>query len=392
MDIKKEVAALKDELFELRRDFHQHPELGFEEFRTAEIVANYLRDCGLEVKEKVAKTGVVGLLRGGKPGKTVMLRADMDALPVKEQNDLSYKSVYEGKMHACGHDGHTAMLLVAAKILSKFKDDIKGNIKFVFQPNEETEGAKYMIEEGVMEDPKVDAAFAIHLWTPIESGKVAISPDAVMGGLYEFALKIKGKGGHTSAPQFSIDPIITASSIIQTIQTIQTREIDPLKPTVIMFGQIEGGTATNIIPEEVTLKGTIRYLYKDDENSEERPKERFERIVKNICDAHQADYELEYIAASPPVYNDHEMTGLVRATAEEVLGGKENIVDYTNLAGEDFGEFSMKVPSVFYFIGTGNKEKGTDFPHHHPRFNIDEDTMLTGVEMHVRSALNYLNK
>ncbi len=391
MDIKSEVLTLKDELIELRRDFHQHPELGFEEFRTAEIVADYLRKYGLEVKEKVAQTGVVGLLKGSKPGKTVMLRADMDALPVKEQNDLSYKSVFDGKMHACGHDGHTAMLLVAAKILSKYRDKIKGSIKFVFQPNEETEGAKYMIDEGIMENPEVDAAFSIHLWTPIESGKIAISPDAVMGGLYEFNLKIKGKGGHTSAPQFSIDPIITASSIIQTIQTVQTREIDPLKPTVIMFGQIEGGTATNIIPEEVTLRGTIRYLYKDDEKSLEKPKERFERIIKNICNAHQADYELEYIAASPPVYNDHKMVGLVRECAEEVLGSKENIVDYTNLAGEDFGEFSMKVPSTFYFIGTGNKAKGTDYPHHHPRFNIDEDTMLTGVEMHVRSALKYLS-
>ncbi len=390
MDIKSEVSSLDKELIALRRDFHKYPELGFEETRTAGKVADYLRECGLEVKEKVAKTGVVGLLRGNNQGKTVMLRADMDALPMQEKNDISYKSCIEGKMHACGHDGHTAMLLVAAKILARHQDKLNGNIKFVFQPNEEKAAAKMMIDEGVLENPRVDAVFGIHLWTPIESGKIAISTGAVMGGLYEFCLKIKGSGGHTSAPQTAVDPIITASNLIQTVQTIQTREIDPLKPTVIMFGMIEGGTSNNIIPEEVNLKGTIRYLYRDDENSTEKPRERFERIIKNVCQTHRAEYELEYIVSSPPVYNNPEMVRLVRDTAGQVMGNKDKIIDYTNLAGEDFGEFSVRVPSTFYFIGTGNKEKGTDFPHHHPYFNIDEDTLKTGVEMHVRSVLNYL--
>jgi amidohydrolase len=392
MDIKEKIDELNEELIDLRRDFHKHPELGFEEFRTAKIVADYLRDCGLEVKENVAKTGVVGLLKGEKPGKTLMLRADMDALPIQEQNDVDYKSEHDGVMHACGHDGHTAMLLVAAKILSQYKDELHGNVKFVFQPNEETAGARKMIEEGVLENPKVDGAFGLHLWTPIESGKIAISHGAVMGGLYEFEVKIKGQGGHTSAPHTAVDPIIAASNVVQSVQSIQTREIDPLKPTLIMFGQINGGTATNIIPEEVDLRGTIRYLYRDEPGGSERPKERFERIIKNVCESHRADYEIDYIVESPPVYNDEDMVELAYESAQEVLDDKSKIVDYTNLAGEDFGDFSDEVPSTFFFIGTGNKKKGTDFDHHHPRFNIDEETLANGVEMHVRSTLNYLSK
>lgn len=390
MDIREKVLELEDEVIRLRRDFHKHPELGFKEFRTAKKVAKYLENIGLEVETNVAKTGVVGTLRGDKTGKTLMLRADMDALPIKEQNDFPYKSAVPGLMHACGHDGHTAMLLVAAKILTKYKNKIKGNIKFVFQPNEESAAAKMMIDEGVLENPDVDAAFGIHLWTPIESGKIAISEGAVMGGLYEFELTIKGKGGHTSAPQFSVDPIVTASDVIQTVQTVQTREIDPLKSTSIMFGEIKAGTATNIIPEEAELRGTIRFLYRDNDKNPAQPKKRFERIVENVCKTHQAEYQIDYIVESPPVYNNPEMVKKATNTALEVLEDRDKIIDYTNLAGEDFGEFSDAVPSTFYFVGTANKEKGTDYPHHHPKFDIDEDTLKTGVEMHVRSALNYL--
>jgi len=390
MDIKKEIEELNDELIDLRRDFHKHPELGFEEKRTAKIVADYLKECGLKVKEKVANTGVVALLEGKKKGKTLMLRADMDALPIQEQNDISYKSVNNGVMHACGHDGHTAILLIAAKILSRHRDEIKGDIKFVFQPNEETAGARLMIEEGVLKDPDVDVAIGLHLWTSLKSGLVGISPGVVMGGLYEFKLKIKGKGGHTSAPNTAIDPIIAAADIVKAVQTIQTREIDPLKPTVIMFGQIKGGNASNIISEEVELKGTIRYLYKGGDKSEERPHKRFERIVKGVCELHRAEYELDFFSTSPPVYNNPELVRLLKDSAVKIVE-KKNIVDHVNLAGEDFAEFTMEVPSVFYFIGTKNKEKGTDFPHHHPRFNIDEDTLKTGVEMHIRAAISYLN-
>lgn len=390
MNIKEEIKELEPELIKLRRDFHKHPELGWEEVRTAGIVAEYLRELGLEVTEGVSKTGVVGLLRGEKPGKTLLLRADMDALPVEEENDFEYKSQNEGLMHACGHDGHTAMLLVAAKILSRKIDEIAGNIKFVFQPNEETEAARFMIEEGVMEDPKVDAAMGIHLWTPIESGKIGLAPEAVMGGLYEFEIIIKGKGGHTSAPHLSKDPIIAGTNIIQQAQIIQTREIDPMKATTIVFGQFQAGNATNIIPEKAHLKGTIRYLYQGGRNTDEKPRRRLERIVAGVCNTSDLEYEIKYPATSSPVYNDPELVLDLEEIAAKVAGGTENLTEYRCLAGEDFGEFSTYVPSVFYFVGTGNAEKGTDYPHHHPKFDIDEDTLKTGVEMHVRSALNYL--
>lgn len=390
MNIKEEIKDLEPELINLRRDFHKHPELGWEEVRTAGIVAEYLRELGLEVTEGVSKTGVVGLLRGGKPGKTLLLRADMDALPVQEENDFEYVSQNEGLMHACGHDGHTAMLLVAAKILSRKKDELAGNIKFVFQPNEETEAARFMIEEGIMEDPNVDAAMGIHLWTPIESGKIGLAPEAVMGGLYEFEIIIKGKGGHTSAPHLSKDPIIAGTNIIQQAQMIQTREIDPMKATTIVFGQFQSGNATNIIPEKAHLKGTIRYLYQGGRNTSEKPRRRLERIVAGVCNSSDLEYEIKYPATSSPVYNDPELVLDLEEIAAKVAGGTENLTEYRCLAGEDFGEFSSYVPSVFYFVGTGNAEKGTDYPHHHSKFDIDEDTLKTGVEMHVRSALNYL--
>jgi len=261
MRIKSEIEELKEELICLRRDFHMHPELGFQEIRTSGIVESYLKECGLEVKTGIAKTGVVGLLRGKNPGRTVLIRADMDALPIEEETDLPYKSVHEGKMHACGHDGHTAMLLVAAKILARHKDEIKGNVKFVFQPNEEDAGAKIMIEEGVLENPHVDASLGLHLWTPIESGKLGIAAGAIMASSDYFKLTITGKGGHGGAPHTSVDPVICATNIIQTVQSIQTREVDALKPTVITFCKINCGSSPIIIPDRIVLEGSIRCLY-----------------------------------------------------------------------------------------------------------------------------------
>ena len=263
-NLTKEIAALEEEVIKLRRDFHMHPELGYEEYRTSKIVYDYLKDLGLEVK-KIAKTGVVGILRGKEPGKTVMLRADMDALPQKEDTGLPYASVNDGIMHACGHDGHVAMLLVAAKVLANHKDEIKGNIKFVFQPNEEEAGALDMIKEGVLEDPKVDGAFAIHLWTPLKTGEIGLTEGPIMAALEEFELTIFGKAGHTGSPHEAIDPILAAANIVQTIQSIQTREINPLYPIAIMIGKINGGSGRNIIADKVEIGGTIRFLFEDEE-------------------------------------------------------------------------------------------------------------------------------
>ena len=392
MDMLKDIESLKEELIGLRRDFHRHPELGFEEFRTSVVIANYLRECGLEVTTGIAKTGVVGLLQGGEPGRTILLRADMDALPVLEENDVEYKSVYEGKSHACAHDGHMAMLLVTAKILSKYKDQIKGNVKFLFQPNEEDAGAKFMIEEGVLENPKVDAASAIHLWTPIKSGDVGISPGPVMAAHDNFKITITGKGGHTSAPQVSIDPIIAAAGVIQTAQSIQSREINVLKPTSLMFGKVTSGTAPNIIPEQAQLEGSIRYLYAGEDDSEEKPRVRLKTMVENVCQVYRTTGNVEFFPSSLTVINDPSLTELIKSETQQVLNKYNgSVVPYVCMAGEDFSEFGVRVPSVLSFVGAGNGEKGTNYPHHHPKFNIDEDVLTIGVEMHVRTVMRFLN-
>jgi amidohydrolase len=391
MDISTEVARYSDEVIALRRDFHRHPELGLEEHRTSAKVAAYLNQCGLEI-DRLNRTGVVGLLRGAKPGPTLLLRADMDALPIQEENDLPYQSTNPGVMHACGHDAHTAMLLVAARILAQLKRQLQGNIKFVFEPNEENVGALAMIEEGLLENPRVDACLGLHIWTPLQSGRIGITEGPVMAGMEHFNLIIKGRGGHTATPQSAIDPILAAAGVIQGVQIIQTREIDALKePTIIMFGQIQGGTASNVIPDAVTLGGTMRYLFEGDPASENNPKRRFERIVSNICAAHRAEYELSYLYGHPTLVNHREMTALVQAVAERELEPAPEIVSFVSLAGEDFSEFAARVPGAFYFLGAGNSGKQTDFPHHHPRFNIDEDVLTVGIEMHVRAALAFFS-
>jgi amidohydrolase len=386
--IKKRIEELNSELIHLRRDFHQHPELGFKEYRTAETIENYLNKLGINTR-RMTRTGVVALLEGAKPGPVLMLRADMDALPVTEENQLDYKSQNVGVMHACGHDAHMAMLLVAAKILSENMDDIAGTIKLVFQPNEEIAGAIHMIEDGVLEDPTVDAVMGIHIWTPVASGKIAITSGPVMGGLDVFKVTIHGKGGHTGVPEDAVDPVITAANVIQTVQMIQTREISNLKSTIIMFGKIAGGTKSNIIPEEVDLEGSIRFLYPGGPDSEEQPTQRFIRIVEQVCKTHRCTCEINIVHENIPLINNAEMVKIARDTAKKVFVDEKHIIDNQTIASEDFSEFSTRVPGVFMFLGAGNEKKGTDVSHHNPCFNIDEDAMPDGVAMHVKGALNF---
>ena len=390
MRIKEQIQLLENELKDLRRDFHQNPELGLEEIRTAEKISEYLKNSGIEVQQ-LTETCMVGLIQGKKPGRTLMLRADIDALPVEEMTFLPYRSKVQGKMHACGHDGHSAMLLVAGKILSKMRNRFQGNIKLLFQPNEENMYAKHLIEKGVLDNPRVDAAVGIHLMTALRTGQIGIQSGPVMAGMHVFKLTIRGRGGHTGFPQDSIDPIITAADVIQSAQSIQTREINVLKPTLIVFGKIGGGTVSNVIPESVELEGTIRYLYKLDEKDAPNPCESFERIVSSVCDSHRAKFDIEYAYNHPAVINDAEMTSVVIDAAKKLVKQKEHIIPYMTMIGEDFCEYANRVPSAFYFLGAGNKEKQTDYPHHHPRFNIDEDALPIGVEMHIRTAMAYLN-
>ncbi len=392
MDISKKVAEHTEEVVELRRDFHRYPELGLQEHRTSEKVSSYLTGCGLEVG-CLNRTGVVGLLRGDRAGPTLLIRADMDALPIQEENDAPYKSLHPGVMHACGHDAHTAMLLVAAKILSDSKSMLKGNIKFVFEPNEENVGALAMIQEGLMENPKVDACLGLHIWTPLQIGQIALKEGPVMAAMEHFKLVVKGRGGHTATPQSAVDPILAAADIIQGVQIIQTREMDVLRePTIIMFGRIEGGSTSNVIPDSVTLSGTVRYLFEGDEENEDNPKKRFERIVSNICMAHRAGYDLSFLHGHPKLVNHGEMIEIVRSIAARELDPAPEIISFVSMAGEDFSEFASRAPSAFYFLGAGNPTKKACFPHHHPRFDIDEDVLSVGVEMHVRSALAFFQK
>lgn len=386
--IKEKVEALHDEVVALRRDFHAWPELGLEEFKTADKVEAYLKELGFKVS-RICGTGLVALLEGSQPGKTLMMRADMDALPVTELSSVEYKSQNEGVMHACGHDGHMAMLMVAAKILADYRDQIKGTIKFVFQPNEENTMADQLVAEGVLENPKVDAAVGIHLMSSMRSKTIAVSGGPVMAETDVFKLTLKGKGGHTAMPHDSIDPIVTAANIIQQVQALQAREISSFKPTAIVFGSIHAGTVANIIPETVELEGTIRCLFDSRKEEGEQLCDRFERMVKSVCAANRVDYELEFPFINPPVVNDEELAAVVREVAAEVVEDPKDLVSFVTMIGEDFCQYVEDIPGTFFFVGTGNEEKKTDFPHHHPFFDIDEDALSVGVEMHVRSALRF---
>ena len=390
-NIQNQINELKQEIIDLRRDFHMYPELGFQEFKTAKKIEAYLETIGLK-PERMAKTGVTALLDSGNPGPCLMLRADMDALPITEENQISYKSKNDGIMHACGHDAHLAMLLVAAKVLKENISSFKGSIKFVFQPNEEIAGAVDMIDQGVLENPKVDAAMAIHIWSLIPSGRVSITPGVVMGGLDVFKMTIKGRGGHTGYPYEAIDPVITAADIIQNVQSIQTREINPQKPVIIMFGKINAGKKANIIPEQVKLEGTIRFLQASAPDSEDNPTKKFIRVCKSICETHQCSCDIDIEHENIPLINDENMVTLAKNTAANVFGTLDIIDHARYIAGEDFSEFSSIVPGVLIFLGCADGEKLTDYPHHNPKFNIDEDVLTKGVELHVKAALNYLNK
>lgn len=382
MDYKKTAMAYVDELISLRRDFHEHPEMGYEEWETSKKIKDYLEALGLET-EIVTKTGVVATLYGGKPGPTILLRSDIDALHQQEDTGLPFASKTPGVMHACGHDGHMAVLLVTAKILVGMKDQLAGNVKLVFQPNEEEAGAQAMIDAGVLENPKVDMAFAQHIWSSIPMNKMGVAPGAVMAAMEHFEITVHGKGGHTSAPQDAVDTIPAACQIVSMTQHLQTRTMNPLDSCVILFGEIKGGTAANIIADKVQLSGTMRYLFKDEKTQKPLMKENFKAILDGVAKIYGITYDLEYIPSNASMNNDEKMVDFVRAAAVETVGS-ENIVPYYCMGGEDFAEFSHAVPSCFFFTGTGNPEKNADYPHHHSKFTIDEDSMPLGVEMFLR--------
>lgn len=379
------------ELIKIRRDIHANPELGFQEVRTSKLIAERLSRLGLEVQTNIAQTGVVGLLRGGRPGKTIALRADMDALSIQEQTGAVYQSQIPGVMHACGHDAHVAMLLGAAQVLQELQVEIPGNIKFFFQPAEEGPGgAAKMVEEGVLHNPDVDATIALHVDDETEVGQIQIKSGIATASANEIRIKIRGKGGHAAYPHKSVDAIVVAAHVILALQTIVTREIDPLDAVVVTIGVIEGGDRSNIIAEKVILEGTIRTL---NDVTREATFSAVRRITEQVCTALRAKCEIEILEGYPPGVNDPQLTEIFREAAEELLGSENVIIAAVpEMGAEDFYEFGKGIPAAMFHLGTANKEKGITFPGHHPQFDIDEDALPIGVAILVASALKYLHE
>ncbi len=372
-----------------RRHLHRHPELSYEEHATARYVAKRLGALGLEVRAGVGGTGVVGLLRGERPGKTVMLRADMDALPIQEENDVPYRSETPGVMHACGHDGHTAMLLGAARLLRERRDRLAGTIKFVFQPAEESPpgGALAMIEQGVLEDPPVDAAFGLHLSSRLPVGMVMVQPGPVNAAADTFRLEIRGKGGHAAHPHLSVDTVLVAAQVVVALHTIVGRDVDPQRAAVLTVGMLHAGRAPNIIPETALLKGTIRSF-----NPEVRDllARRLEEVSRHVAQAMRAECTCRMELRCPPVVNDPAMAELVAAAAQVVAGADRVVTRDPSMAYDDVARFLERVPGCYFVVGARNEERGIVWPHHHPRFDVDEAALPIGVAVFVRLVERFL--
>jgi len=370
----------REELIAWRRDFHRHPELGFQEVRTAGVVAARLREFGLdEVREGVAKTGVVGLLRGGRPGPTVLLRADMDALPILEANEVDYCSRNAGVMHACGHDGHTAMLLQLAKQFAARRDTLAGTLKFMFQPAEEGPGgAEPMIREGVLEHPRVDAALAMHLFNDIPCGQVGVRPGPVMAAVDNLRITVHGKGGHGAAPHQTVDPIVVGAQIVTALQTVVSRSVPPLEAAVVTVGQFHAGDANNIIPEVAELTGTIRSFQPA---VRETVLARVRALAEGIAAAGGATAAVQLAPLYPATVNDAALTDLTAAAAAGVVRPEQVVAPPPTMGGEDMSFVLQQVPGCYFFIGSARAEAGRTFPHHNPRFDIDEDALVIGVEV-----------
>ena len=386
----KELAhAQHAELVNIRRHLHENPELGFEEVATAQYIADYLAGLGLEVTRQVAKTGVVALIRGAWPGKTVAIRADMDALPIQELNEVPYKSKHPGKMHACGHDAHVAAAIGAARILWELRDQINGNVKFIFQPAEEAPGgAEPMIAAGVLENPTVDAIIGGHVWGGLESGIIEVMSGPTMASSDIIRLKIIGKGGHAAQPHTTIDPIVIASEIVGALQKLVSRQTDPFESVVISICSFHAGDVFNVIPHSAYLEGAVRTL--NNELRQELP-QKIEKIIKGITEPYGATYELDYYLGYPVTVNDPGVTETVRRAAISVLGAdKVRVAARASMGGEDYAYFLNKVPGTYIRIGTRNPEKGICQEMHHPRFDIDEAVLELIPVVYAQAAFDLL--
>jgi len=385
-DLKRDAERLMPEIVAWRRELHRHPELGFEEHRTARFVEARLREIGLDPWTGIAETGVVGILRAPEPlGPAVLLRADMDALPIQEVEGRDYGSEVPGKMHACGHDGHMAMLLGAATLLASRRDELQRDVVLCFQPGEEGfGGALRMIEEGLLDKTGAGSAFAIHLWSPSEAGTLHVRPGAIMAAQDEFVARVVGRGGHGALPHTTRDPIVAAAHAVSVLQTVVSREVDPIEPAVVSVGSFHAGSAPNVIPDFAELKGTLRSF---DKEVRVQIRRRVAEVLDGVVRAAGCRLELEMQEGYPPVVNDAQAVATVRRAARRVFG-EENVYEPAPMAAaEDFSYFLERVPGAFMLLGAGNAERGITAPHHSPRFDIDESVLPRGAEILARLAL-----
>ncbi len=378
----------------LRRDFHRHPELGYREVRTAGIVAKELQALGLEVTTGVAKTGVVALLEGAKPGPTLLVRFDMDALPITEETGAEYASQNPGVMHACGHDGHTAIGLTVAKMLHAHREELAGRVKFVFQPSEEgpnTEeigGAEMMLREGVLESPKVDLCLALHLWNEKPLGWLGIAGGPVMAGAELFTIRIRGRGGHGAVPNLTVDPVVASAQVINGLQSIVSRNVGPLQTAVVSVTSIHGGEAFNVIPQEVEMRGTLRTF---DSQVRERVLARFEDIVRGMAQSMGCSAQTEVKKVTPALVNDEDIAERVQDVARAILPGSNlETGGYITMGAEDMAFLQEKVPGCYFFVGSADAERGLNYPHHHPRFDVDEAALPRAAALLAASVADIL--
>ncbi|MFC4617226.1 amidohydrolase [Camelliibacillus cellulosilyticus] len=387
--VDKRIDGVLTNVVEWRRHLHRHPELSFQEVHTAQFIYDTLLSFGNIDLSRPTKTSVVGRIKGGQPGKVLAIRADIDALPIKEKNNFSFKSENDGIMHACGHDGHAAMLLGAAQVLSEHRDLLHGEVRLIFQHAEELfpGGAQELVDLGVLDD--VDWVIGAHLWSPLESGKIGIIYGPMMAAPDTFYITIKGKGGHAAMPQLTVDSIAVGAQVVTNLQHIVSRNIDPIDPVVVSVSTFRAGSTHNVIPGSVEMIGTVRSFKPE---LRETVPQLMERVIKGVTMAHGADYEFKYVKGYRPVINHDAVLRVMEETVKELYG--KAAIEYMTptMTGEDFSAYQNKVPGAFIFIGVHNEEQKSVYPHHHERFTIDEGEMEKGVRLFVRAAFKFLNE
>jgi amidohydrolase len=384
-DIKRLVYQHRDRIIAMRRDLHCIPELAFTEEKTSSYIAECLRREGLKVQAGIAHYGVVGLMETGRSGPTLMIRSDMDGLPINEETGLPFASTHKGVMHACGHDAHMAMVIGSVILLNTLRDNLKGNIKFLFQPAEEGPGgAKPMIDEGVMENPRVDYSIGCHVWPDIPEGSVGVKAGTLMAAMDRFDIKIKGRGGHGAMPHLCVDALEVGVQVVNALQRIVSRHMNPLCPTVVTVGSFHAGTTFNVIPGEATMSGTTRTFDRKIWNSWP---ERLEKVIRGVCQSMDADYELSYSQGYPPTINDQSMAEVVQKCAVDVVGQDRVVEPESSMGGEDMAFYLERSKGCFFFLGVGHQGCA---PLHNPKFDLPEDALLKGVELYCRIALELL--